>query len=231
MSVVASPISDASPRLQARRDHRRGLIIRGATAVFLEKGFHGSSMDAVAAATGMTKPTLYNYFRSKEDLFKDILGEAAQKMARMAERLAHGDGCYEQLVALGRIYTDIISEPDTIGIVRLVSAIAFEKPDLAQYYYELAHQIINSAFRATIDAQVDAGHLDIIDRDLAVDHFRALVVTPHYMSVFFHDPEVVKKSRREQMIATGARAFIKIYGTEAALADLGRRNLEAKLRG
>src|SRR3569833_1997540 len=51
------------------RDQRRELILDVAQEVFLEEGFANASMSVIAARLGGAKGTLYNYFKSKEDLF------------------------------------------------------------------------------------------------------------------------------------------------------------------
>ena len=56
----------------ARADRER-LMLRAAGEAFATRGFHGSSMDQIAHAAGVTKPMLYRYFGSKEDLYAAYL--------------------------------------------------------------------------------------------------------------------------------------------------------------
>ena len=58
----------AKPRLDP--DARREAILDVAQEVFLEEGFAAASMSTIAARLGGSKGTLYNYFRSKDELFK-----------------------------------------------------------------------------------------------------------------------------------------------------------------
>src|SRR3569833_824386 len=51
------------------RDARRELILDVAQEVFLEEGFANASMSTIAARLGGSKGTLYNYFKSKDELF------------------------------------------------------------------------------------------------------------------------------------------------------------------
>src|SRR3954462_3535741 len=44
-------------------------MVAAAERLFAEHGYHGVSMDEIAAASGITKPMLYEYFGSKEGLF------------------------------------------------------------------------------------------------------------------------------------------------------------------
>ena len=53
-----------------RRDAR---LLDVATTLFMERGFDGTSIDAVAEAAGVGKPTVYARYRDKRDLFAAVL--------------------------------------------------------------------------------------------------------------------------------------------------------------
>jgi AcrR family transcriptional regulator len=55
------------------RAERERLMLRAAGEAFAIHGFHGSSMDDIARAAGITKPMLYRYFGSKEGLYAAYL--------------------------------------------------------------------------------------------------------------------------------------------------------------
>jgi AcrR family transcriptional regulator len=51
------------------------LILRQATRLFVEKGYHGTSIDDITRAAGLTKGALYWHFKSKENLLKRVIEE------------------------------------------------------------------------------------------------------------------------------------------------------------
>ena len=53
-----------------RRDAR---LLDVATKLFMERGFDGTSIDAVAVTAGVSKPTVYARYRDKRDLFTAVL--------------------------------------------------------------------------------------------------------------------------------------------------------------
>lgn len=55
------------------RAERERLMLEAAGEAFATHGFHGSAMDEIAAAAGITKPMLYRYFGSKEGLYAAYL--------------------------------------------------------------------------------------------------------------------------------------------------------------
>lgn len=58
---------------ERRRQQTRDLLIRAATQVFAEHGFHGASLDQVAALAGFTKGAVYSNFENKDELFVAVL--------------------------------------------------------------------------------------------------------------------------------------------------------------
>lgn len=69
----------ASGERLARADRER-LMLGAAGEAFATHGFHGSSMDDIARAAGVTKPMLYRYFGSKEDLYAAYLRSAGNEL-------------------------------------------------------------------------------------------------------------------------------------------------------
>ncbi|TYK50972.1 TetR/AcrR family transcriptional regulator [Actinomadura decatromicini] len=82
-----------SRRRQMSKDERRAEIIQTAADLFEKMGYSGASMDDIAAAVGIGKPTLYHYFRSKSELLwymheELIDGLIASHRARLARGVA-----------------------------------------------------------------------------------------------------------------------------------------------
>ena len=65
-------------RLPAAR--RRQQLLEVALEVFGEQGFHPASMNDVAEAAGVTKPVLYQHFRSKRDLYREVLTDVGAQL-------------------------------------------------------------------------------------------------------------------------------------------------------
>lgn len=69
----------ASGERLARVDRER-LMLEAAGEAFATHGFHGSSMDDIARAAGVSKPMLYRYFGSKEGLYAAYLRIAGREL-------------------------------------------------------------------------------------------------------------------------------------------------------
>jgi AcrR family transcriptional regulator len=60
---------------ERRRAMTRRHLLDAAAIVFARKGFHGATLDEVAATAGFSKGAVYSNFRSKDDLFLELVGD------------------------------------------------------------------------------------------------------------------------------------------------------------
>lgn len=59
-------------RALARREQRRSTILAAATQVFMDKGYHGTSVNDIIDAAQIARGTFYLYFTSKRDVFAEL---------------------------------------------------------------------------------------------------------------------------------------------------------------
>jgi AcrR family transcriptional regulator len=67
------------PRRRLTAPQRRASILAAAARVFGERGYEQVRADDVAAAAGVSKALIYEHFRSKEDLYVELLDRAARE--------------------------------------------------------------------------------------------------------------------------------------------------------
>jgi AcrR family transcriptional regulator len=73
----------AAPRERAAHlgpERRRPLVLDAALRLFVERGYGGTSMDAIADAAGVTKPVVYDCYPSKEALFRALLEREERRL-------------------------------------------------------------------------------------------------------------------------------------------------------
>jgi AcrR family transcriptional regulator len=94
-SSVALQVAPRSRAPHLGPDRRRPMVLDAAFELFLERGYEGTSMDAIAAELGVTKPVVYACYPSKEELFKALLRREEERVldqiAAALPRAAGGD--------------------------------------------------------------------------------------------------------------------------------------------
>jgi AcrR family transcriptional regulator len=77
-------------------DFRRSQVIAAARERFTKHGLAGTTMDGIAQAAGVAKGTVYLYYKSKEDIFRQILDEDLAHLQDETVPLVSGPGDIEQ---------------------------------------------------------------------------------------------------------------------------------------
>lgn len=76
-----------SPNVGVRGAQTRRRIVAEALALFGEFGYHGTSVENIASASGVSRAALYQYFESKEQIFVELLDECGSALMRVVRRL------------------------------------------------------------------------------------------------------------------------------------------------
>ena len=119
-------------------------VLNVASEYFLSHGYKGTSINAMARDSGISKESIYRYFSSKMELFEAVV---AKELAEYKERLQFTDFEYESLSlvdALKRTAETIIkavSSERTLSLRRLIFQETIQSPDIGQYYYEIGPQV------------------------------------------------------------------------------------------
>lgn len=82
--VRRAPFAD-SPFVGARGQKAQARILDAALQVFGEVGYHGCSIKRITEVSGCSRASFYQYFSSKEDLFRHLAGRVATELSASAE--------------------------------------------------------------------------------------------------------------------------------------------------
>ncbi len=80
------------PLTEEDQNRRRHEVFDVSMALFLNKGFHETSMQEIAAAAGMGKSTLYDYFESKDEILISFVEDAIYDLAEQVRQIVKQDG-------------------------------------------------------------------------------------------------------------------------------------------
>jgi AcrR family transcriptional regulator len=80
---------------------RRQQLVETALTLFAQRGMHGTSMDDIAEAAGVTKPVLYQHFASKRALFLELLDDVGKHLLSAITAATSGAESPRQQVEAG----------------------------------------------------------------------------------------------------------------------------------
>ena len=199
--------------VEAEEDNaKRRQIVDGARSVFLARGFDAASMGDIAKAAGVSKGTLYVYFKDKDELFGAIVhGECAMQAEGVFE-FDHGDHDVEHvLLRHGQAFVRNIGDPNRMSSLRTVIAVAERMPDLGRKVYEAGPAVATAKLTAYLHAQVDAGVLAIDDCEVAAAQFIETCHATMFKPMLFNFAPPPTRERIAHVVGIAVRTFLAAY--------------------
>jgi AcrR family transcriptional regulator len=191
---------------------KRRQIIDGARAMFLARGFDAASMNDIARAAGVSKGTLYVYFKHKEELFEAIVEQECHAQAEGIFDLDPDDHDVETVLKrLGVAYVKFLCRPEKAQAIRTVIAIAERMPELGGKFYASGPARGIEKLSGYIAAQVDAGALAVEDSEIAAAQFMEACQAMIFKSMVFNFASAPSEERIERVVRTAVRTFLAAY--------------------
>jgi AcrR family transcriptional regulator len=168
-------------RWRRRKEARPAEIVEAALACFNERGFAATRLEEVAARAGVTKGTIYLYFPSKEDLFKEaVRGALVPNIERLEAQLAEPVAATVLLQHLVMTWGAVVASPLSV-IPKLVIAEAGNFPDLARFYLDTVVHRARDLVAAILRRGIEQGEFRPVD----VNHVVYCVIGPLLFTVLW----------------------------------------------
>jgi TetR/AcrR family transcriptional regulator, mexJK operon transcriptional repressor len=201
---------------ESRSDRKRKTLLLAATAVFLEKGFDGTSMDDVAARAEVSKPTVYKYFSDKEHLFAAIVRATTDQIddlvSLVVETMDGEADVNKSLAVLARRFINALMQPQVLRLRRLVIANADRFPDVGRSWYEQGFERVLETLATTLESLADRQLLKIGDPLLAANHFVGLLLWIPLNKAMFAGDHQATSDELERYALAAVSAFLTGYG-------------------
>lgn len=206
------------PRRQMNRLIKKKRILAAALKVFSENGYSGASMDMVAATAGLSKPTLYQYFDSKEQLFATMMLQKRDVMLLPLRDAGTGD----MVVHLHRFawaYADTAMHPDLLSLARLTIGEVQRFPEIGRAYQAAGPERVLEGLMAYLSAYRAEGRLIFDDAELAAEDLWGLILSAPRTQALYKPDLVLGREALARFVHNGLRVFLRAYSTNPT-ADL-----------
>jgi AcrR family transcriptional regulator len=208
---MSRPAATVKSRNMAR--DRRNEILDVAGEIFLEQGYAAASMSAIAARLGGSKGTLYNYFASKEALFRAHIQRQCALNAETIFESAIGEQDLAALLTdLGIRYLARLSSDEMMRHTRTVIAEAGRNPEVGAIFFESGPAFGRARLAAVFDRAAAEGRLKISDSQRAADQFLALCQATIYKRRLFNFGDAPSEGEVRRDIEAAVATFMAAFG-------------------
>jgi AcrR family transcriptional regulator len=165
-------MTTAVERSRPRGEIRRAQILDGATAVFLEYGYAGATIDLVVARIGASKATIYSFFGGKEGLFSALIEERTEHILAGFKDIEIGTvDVRNGLAHLAQQYMDVVMSPDAIELYRLILAEGPRFPDLVKSFFRIGPDRVTARVASDLRLWAQQGRISADDPDRIAAQF------------------------------------------------------------
>ena len=161
------PVETAPTGVDGRALGRRGALTRtrlleAAEEVFAQVGYHDASIVKITEAAGVAMGTFYLYFRSKKEIFDELLIDLNRRVRHaMSEASAQGKTRLEQeLLGFQGFFRFTAEHP---GLYRIIRQAEFVSPEMLRFHYEK----LSSGYIEGLRGAAERGEIGEIDPEVS----------------------------------------------------------------
>lgn len=167
-------------------------IIQAAIKIFYDKGYHGATMDEIAEDVGVSKATLYTYFKNKEDILKAIWVSSNQTLIGLQKSFEGRD--YQEV--LEELYR-MISESPGLHLSFEVTALSSHNENIKKINKQLYDEKLKM-LKSFLQDQQDKGTIrDDLNPDVLAQILTALYTDVAAQLLIGKDESRVHENWRE----------------------------------
>ncbi len=192
---------------------KREAILEAAKSLFLSLGYANTSMDAVAAAAGVSKLTVYSHFTDKQTLFgAAVMATCQAQLPDLIFEYPDGVVLEDVLLNIARGFQALISSDESVKLSRLIFALGSQDPGFGQYFYEAGPKRVLAGMEALLRCVDQQGLLRIDNPLRAAEHFFCLVKgAPDYRLLLGYAPALTG-DEVEVHVREVVGLFMRAYG-------------------
>jgi len=207
MAIEIQPLSD-----DPGRPAKGCQIVDAARRLFLEQGYEVTSMDAIAAEAGVSKRTVYSHFRSKEELFVEIMSAMCTHFGVGPHEAIDPEAPPERfLCAAAKFVLNKIMDPRMQSVMRTIVGNTAAFPEMGQRFWSIGPGNMAAQVTDYLAAQHAAGVLSVPDPRLAAGMFQGMVAGPTFLPMLFTGSSPWTAADIDYLARTATRLFLAAH--------------------
>jgi AcrR family transcriptional regulator len=194
---------------------KREQILDGALRVFMKLGYDAASMNDITREAGVSKGTLYVYFKNKEDLFVAMIERQKLRIfGQLQEILERNLPVAQTLHDFGVLFATHLLSDKTIRGMRIVIGVIDRMPGLANLFMVIGPSSGPVMLANYLKMQAELGTLRDVDDPMTVGRqFGDLCLAGLFRPRLFGEMKTPPTEEMiERNVASAIRLFLNTYG-------------------
>lgn len=211
MRVASQPDESATSPRTAKTRHTIDRILKAATDLFLKEGYSGTNLQQVASEAGVTKPTVYSHFKSKEGLLQAVTSANAKtRVAELSLVLRPSEDPRADLERFGDLLLAKVLSAEARLWDRLAAAESLEHPEVGEAFFRAGPELVLNRLKLYLQQQQRAGLLKVPHPQRAAEQFVGMLLGMDLLRSQVGQP-VLRPSQRRQRCREAVGVFLSAY--------------------
>lgn len=194
--------------INAKRDR----ILETAGRMFVHHGYKSVTMDGIAEAVPVSKATLYNHFKDKEDLFQAVIVRRCLSLTSILERnLDANEDPVKVLTGIAKQFLKLVLSPDAVNMHRIMIAEANEFPELGKMFYQSGPLRSHTLVADYLSKLKKAGKWHIPDPELSAAMFFSMLKGRMHAECLLGLKKTINPKEQNRLVAYAVNLFIQAH--------------------
>jgi TetR/AcrR family transcriptional repressor of mexJK operon len=194
---------------------KRQAVLEAAKRAFLARGYSGASMDAIAEAAPVSKPTLYSHFKSKQELFAAVIaGQCEALLSTFSRVQTERRDPVATLKTIARDFVDLLYASENLELYRLIIAEQHNFPSLGEVIYRSGPGSFHEQLSSYLTKLKAEGVLRLADAETASQLFLGMLQGHKHFRCLMGLQPCLSEAEKESIIAAAVSLFLKGHGYE-----------------
>jgi TetR/AcrR family transcriptional repressor of mexJK operon len=193
---------------------KRAAIVAAANTLFLDRGYGGVTMEAVAAAAGVSKMTVYGHFHDKAALFRAVVRVISNQMVATLNGLDEAGETRDlesMLVDFGIALLGLILSPRILAMSHVLMGMLMKDRAMAESFYEAGPSHTRASLARFLEQAAARGQVAFDSAEAAADDLISLWESDIPKRIALGVVPSLTDAQIEARVRRGTRVFLRAY--------------------
>lgn len=198
---------------RSKSSEKNRQILNAAIELFVEGGYHSTSMDMIAANAGVSKQTVYSHFSSKQDLFRSAVKSKRSDYLTHSLLLDPAAPLHDSLMEFALALLGLLLSEDVVRTRRVCEAEAESHPEVAAAYFAEGPEHVTGLLSDYLAHQHKTGKLHIGTPRYAAIQLLHMVTGEAQLKALLNQPGWNKREIKTY-VNSCIEMFLRAYGPD-----------------
>ncbi len=198
-------------RIRPLNQEKREAILKAAIEEFYTKGFEGSSMDTISKLANVSKATVYNHFKNKEELFLSVATIIRERIEESFKyTYSNIIDIKTQLKQIAKKEMNFLNSKDNMKLIQIITIVMIQKNEIGLKLLEIFEDdcmIMTSQWFQ--DAKID-GKLDFESSHFVSKQFVGMLKSFAFLPQLYGSA-MLSKEEENKVIEEAVYMILKLY--------------------